>query len=221
MTRVKWYASQYSLIFKELDADFDSMSMEIDGCLDHLEDPRSRASDMEDYLQVFTKLSRFYNRQDIKKLRLDLKKAIRSEWDRAVHQVMRMFDGACNLRQEDSSSKVMIGIGNSPVKGHAGPFVRYLISKLRSLGFNNIFSVEEEFTSQKCCHCGHQTEEVENMRYRIKKCLREGCQVYHHRDIMAGHNIANILEGYAAQGKRPNYLPCHSSALGKSLRDYL
>ena len=110
--------------------------MEIDSYPDLLEDAPSPESDMDDYLQVYTKLSRFYHRPDIKKLRLDLKEAIRSEWDRAIHQFLLMFGGASHLK---ATSNVVIGFGNAPVKGHAGPFVRYLINKLRSLGYKISF----------------------------------------------------------------------------------
>ena len=160
-------------------------------------------TDLQRYLEVYGHLSNFYNTRDMQKRRLDLKNAIRSEWDRAVHQVLRMMGGACH-QKKDASSKIFIGIGSSPVKGQAGPFVRYMIHKLKSLGYNDIYSVNEAYTSQKCCHCGNQTTLERNTRYRIRHCPT--CNLYHHRDVMAGHNIANVVEGYVMDGKRPNYL---------------
>jgi len=58
--------------------------------------------------------------------------------------------------------------------------------------------------SQKCGHCGRQTEDIEDTRYRVKRC--SSCNLHQHRDIMAGHNLANIVEGYVREGKRPDYL---------------
>ena len=102
----------------------------------HLQSP---AQKLEEYLDVYCGLSRFYNRPDLQKRRLDLKKAVRSEWDRAVHQILKMFGGTSHLKAQGN---VVIGIGSSPVKGHAGPFVAYLVNQLKARGYNNIFYVK-------------------------------------------------------------------------------
>ena len=94
---------------------------------------------LEEYLKVYCGLSRFYNRVDMQKRRLDLKKAVRSEWDRAVHQILKMFGGASHLKAQ-AQSNVVIGIGSSPVKGHAGPFLAHLVNQLRARGYD-IFSM--------------------------------------------------------------------------------
>ena len=168
-------------------------------------DPLSKrpAQKLEEYLDVYCGLSRFYNRPDMQKRQLDLKNAVRSEWDRAVHQILKMFGGASHLKAQ-AQSNVVIGIGSSPVKGHAGPFLAYLVNQLKARGYNNIFYVKEQYTSQKCGHCGSQTQDIEDTRYRVKYC--PSCNLHQHRDIMAGHNLANIVEGYVREGKRPDYL---------------
>ena len=158
---------------------------------------------MEEYLDVYCGLSRFYNRVDMQKRQLDLKNAVRSEWDRAVHQILKMFGGASHLKAQ-AQSNVIIGIGSSPVKGHAGPFLAHLVNQLRARGYNNVFYVPEKKTSQKCGYCGNQTKDIKDTRHRVKKC--SSCNLHHHRDIMAGHNIANAMEGYVREGKRPDYL---------------
>ena len=114
-----------------------------------------------------------------------------------------MFGGASHLK---ARSNVIFGIGSSPLKGQAGPFVEYLVAQLKARGYRNIFYVKEGYTSQKCPHCGHQVVGVKDTHRRVKCCNTCDPKVYHHRDIMAGHNIANILEGYVIEGKRPNYL---------------
>jgi len=39
-------------------------------------------------------------------------------------------------------------------------------------------------------------------------CTQEGgCGITQHRDVMAAHNMVNIMEGYLYKGGRPDYLP--------------
>ena len=83
-----------------------------------------------------------------------------------------------------------------------------MIDRLKSLGYKNIYHVNENYTSQKCSFCGNQTELKPDSRYRIKMCTQEGgCGITQHRDVMAAHNMVNIMEGYLYKGGRPDYLP--------------
>ena len=49
-----------------------------------------------------------------------------------------------------------------------------------------------EFVNTTCPTCGGHVTKVPNTRDRKLYC--SGCGIYRHRDIMAGHNIANILK---------------------------
>lgn len=159
--------------------------------------------DLADFVNVHSNLSKFYNSDKLAQRRHHTKAAHRSEWDKAVHQILTTVDGACYSRARNQP--VFFGIGSSQIKGQAGPFVRHLVKKLRSLDYANIFYVEEPYTSQKCCRCESQTDMVKDTCYRVKHC--NSCSLYHHRDILAGHNIAKILQSYVEEGVRPAYLP--------------
>jgi hypothetical protein len=169
------------------------------------------------YVQEYLKLAQFYNCGKNANLNWRRKRAIQSEYDRAVHQIVLSLSthndpkmGAKDVyKGVDTTPKdqVFIGIGSAKVKGNAGPFMRYLIKKLQSFGYKNIYLVQERFTSQRCPKCqqiDQVTRQVSNCRYRVKMC--ENCNTIFHRDVMAGHNIANIVKGYVEEGKRPDYL---------------
>jgi hypothetical protein len=159
--------------------------------------------DLTQYLNLYHVLQPFHNiAYKFKRRRLDSRNALKGEYDRAITQILRMANGKVN--KVKSKTQVIIGIGSSPTKGQAGPFMKKLVEKLKSLGYNNLYSVKEYFTSQKCPICKSTTRYVGSSRIRIKHC--EVCDTYHHRDEMAGHNIANILEEYALNGRRPEYL---------------
>ncbi len=69
-----------------------------------------------------------------------------------------MVNGKVNKLK--SKTQVIIGMGSSPTKGQAGPFMKKLVEKLKSLGYNNVYSVKEYFTSQKCPICKSKTQYV-------------------------------------------------------------
>ena len=64
--------------------------------------------------------------------------------------------------------------------------------------------VDESYTSQRCPHCGHQVEIVDETRLRVLFC--PGCLIYHHRDILGSHNQANRLYSLVNYGYDPEYL---------------
>lgn len=70
----------------------------------------------------------------------------------------------------------------------------------RSLGYI-VVGVNEYYTSKKCPVC---TEFVGQVDIRRLYCTK--CQKYMHRDIMAGHNIANAVQGHLLEQQRPLYL---------------
>lgn len=158
---------------------------------------------MSDFTEALTRLSHFHSSRKVLDLHWQAKRARKSEFDRAVHQILVMVGGASHLQA--GRQKVIFGFGDAKVGGWCGPFMDYLVLKLKSLGYKHIYYVDESYTSQYCPRCGSTASLVPNSKVRIKEC--DECGVYFHRDEMAGHNIANTLEFYTLHGRRPDYLP--------------
>ncbi|TPX41630.1 hypothetical protein SeMB42_g05496 [Synchytrium endobioticum] len=96
---------------------------------------------------------------------------------------------------------VAIGMGDfSSAKSRHVMFIRYLIRKLRPLGYT-IVGVNEYFASKKCPCC---QEFVEMPAMRRLYC--RGCNKWYHRDVMAADNMVNIVRGYLEHDERPAYL---------------
>ncbi|TPX52064.1 hypothetical protein SeMB42_g01653 [Synchytrium endobioticum] len=96
---------------------------------------------------------------------------------------------------------VAIGMGDfSSNKSRHVMFIRYLIRKLRPLGYT-IVGVNEYYTSKKCPCC---MEFVEMPAMRRLYCRR--CNKWYHRDVMAADNMVNIVRGYLEHDERPTYL---------------
>lgn len=62
--------------------------------------------------------------------------------------------------------------------------------------------MNEYFTSKKCPGCKQFVAQTEN----IRRFYCGSCGKYMHRDIMAGHNMVNILRSYVEDQERPDYL---------------
>lgn len=61
--------------------------------------------------------------------------------------------------------------------------------------------VNEYYTSKKCPVCQDFVGQVEIRRLYCSKC-----KAYMHRDIMAGHNMCNVIRGHLRSQVRPLYL---------------
>ncbi|KAF9152205.1 hypothetical protein BGX20_005209 [Mortierella sp. AD010] len=70
----------------------------------------------------------------------------------------------------------------------------------RSQGYV-VVGVNEYYTSKKCPTCQEFVGQVEIRRLYCKKC-----KTYMHRDVMAGHNICNVVRGHLLYQQRPLYL---------------
>ena len=64
-----------------------------------------------------------------------------------------------------------------------------------------VVGVNEYYTSKKCPHCEEFVGQVEIRRLYCSKC-----KTYFHRDVMAAHNICNIVKGHLTKQERPLYL---------------
>lgn len=168
---------------------------------------------LDDYLRNYTALSTFYNSDSVLKRKMDLSNALQSEWDLALQEILKMIDGLPH--KKNSNDNIYIGIGDGRVCGAGAPFARYIIHRLQSLGYNNIFLVDESYTSQYCPYCGtHLEAPMDNTHKRKFECTSNNCRnpvtdanLYLHRDKMAAINIAHRLEQYLTDGSRPDYLP--------------
>ncbi|KAF9125979.1 hypothetical protein BGW39_007001, partial [Mortierella sp. 14UC] len=72
--------------------------------------------------------------------------------------------------------------------------------RLRSLGYI-VMGVNEYYTSKKCPECKQFVGQVD-----LRRLYCTECEKYMHCDIMAGHNIANTVQGHLLKQERPEYL---------------
>ena len=70
----------------------------------------------------------------------------------------------------------------------------------RALGYL-VVGLNEYYTSKKCPHCRNFVAQV-----TLRQLYCPHCKAYFHRDVMAGHNLCNVIDGYLLQGHRPGYL---------------
>ncbi|KAF9334378.1 hypothetical protein BG006_002279 [Podila minutissima] len=64
-----------------------------------------------------------------------------------------------------------------------------------------VVGVNEYYTSKKCPVCFEFVYQV-----NIRRLYCKTCESFIHHDVMAGHNICNIIQGYLMEQKRPDYL---------------
>ena len=64
-----------------------------------------------------------------------------------------------------------------------------------------VVGLNEFYTSKKCAGCGLFVAQVDMRRFYCSYC-----HVYHHRDVMAAENMANIVQGYLLKQERPEHL---------------
>ena len=100
----------------------------------------------------------------MKRFRYNYAIAQRAEWNRAVNQFMALFGGTIGRHKSKEPHlkdvQVFIGIGDAPSQGIGGRFINYLVKILRALGYNEIFQVNESYTSQYCPLCGRRVQLV-------------------------------------------------------------
>ncbi|KAI3662223.1 hypothetical protein MP638_002209 [Amoeboaphelidium occidentale] len=158
------------------------------------------------WFNCYSKLYAFYNSLSMKKNRWDIKKALRGEFDRAVHAILRMVEMKINYnlkREAFKNKRIVIGIGASKFEMGDNThtlFEKHLVMKLRSLGYT-VVCVEEYLTSQMCPRCFNRTEQL---KMRVKYCRH--CHVFYHRDVMAGENMARVLRDEVTGKGRPEHL---------------
>ncbi|KAG9065426.1 hypothetical protein KI688_002751 [Linnemannia hyalina] len=140
-----------------------------------------------------------------KRQKWDMERARDYEYQLIANRLLGIVGGSLGERY-DPSNPVLIGVGlgnfsiTSGLSALNSTFLSYFIQKARSLGYI-IVGLNEYYTSKKCPHCGHFIAQVTLRRFYCPEC-----QVYHHRDVMAAENMANIVRGYLEKQERPEYL---------------
>ncbi|KAG0317269.1 hypothetical protein BGZ99_006411 [Dissophora globulifera] len=148
----------------------------------------------------------FYNTNNsVKKRQWDARKAHDAEFRIITERLLNVVGGSIS-RQRDEHNKVVIGVGLGQFSGRKRlsslhtAFQSFFVKKARSLGYV-VVGVNEYYTSKKCPKCQNFVGQVE-----IRRLYCKTCKTYMHRDVMAGHNICNVVRGHLLEQQRPVYL---------------
>ncbi|KAF9951295.1 hypothetical protein BGZ72_007152 [Mortierella alpina] len=160
-----------------------------------------------DHVQtVKVQLDRFYNgRNRYKKHRWDMRRARQEEYNRIADQLLKMVGGSIG-QQRDPANKVIIGIGLGKFSSQARltslhtSFQSFFVQKARALGYI-VTGVNEFYSSKKCPRCQNFVAQVE-----IRRLYCPCCKSYVHRDVLAAHNLSNVIFGHLKEQTRPLYL---------------
>ncbi|KAG0041871.1 hypothetical protein BGZ83_001203 [Gryganskiella cystojenkinii] len=153
-------------------------------------------------------LDTFYNgkRFRFKKYKRMSKKARAREFHQLADSLLRMVGGTTGEKRKEKQ-KVVIGIGlgsfmsSSGLSSLHGTFESYFIQKARALGYL-VVGINEYYSSKKCPKCEQFVAQSESIR-RLYCCH---CKKFIHRDVMAAHNMVNILRAQVEKQERPLYL---------------
>lgn len=215
---------------------FDSQNVgEIESALPPTRGDQSNfKSYVEQLKNVDEHLESFYNiNSTIKKHRWNAKRARDEEYKRIGDSLLRMIGGSIGRkRKSEDKSVIALGLGKFSSKSRLSSlhesFQSYFVRTVsgwwclkasvpvldctlitihlpcslqaRSLGYI-VVGVNEYYTSKKCPTCQNFVGQVE-----IRRLYCSNCKTYHHRDVMAGHNICNVVRGHLLNQERPLYL---------------
>ncbi|KAF9126055.1 hypothetical protein BGX30_000181 [Mortierella sp. GBA39] len=162
---------------------------------------------MKELERVERRLLEFYSGSDDQYNRhvWDTERARHAEYQLLADRLFNIVGGSLGA-QRDPSNPVLIGIGLGKFATRSGlsslhsTFLEYFIQMARSLGYV-VVGLNEYYTSKKCPGCGLFVAQVDMRRFYCSHC-----HVYHHRDVMAAENMANIVHGYLLDQERPDYL---------------
>ncbi|KAF9080153.1 hypothetical protein BGX23_002572, partial [Mortierella sp. AD031] len=155
--------------------------------------------------EVKDDLDSFYGSVVLKKHKWNARKARTEEYRLIANRLLQLVGGSLGAKRQ-ANDKVVIGVGlgqfscKTRLSSLHESFQSYFVQKARSLGYI-VVGVNEYYTSKKCPVC---TEFVGQVDIRRLYCTK--CQKYMHRDVMAGHNIANAVQGHLLEQQRPLYL---------------
>jgi hypothetical protein len=147
-------------------------------------------------MERYDKLSKFYNSKKIKRRNWFRERSFESIIDVAINRLIELAG--------PDKNDVIFTLGDGKFASNNSlhtSFETKLVKKLVALGYR-IQSVDEAYTSSKCCRC-HCF--VQFISMRIKYCTK--CDTYFHRDILGAENIIHAGRGIFLTGKKPDYLP--------------
>ncbi|KAG0312601.1 hypothetical protein BG000_006183, partial [Podila horticola] len=122
-----------------------------------------------------------------------------------ANRLLELVGGSLGAKRDDEN-KVVIGIGLGKFSSKMrlsslhDSFQAYFVQRARSLGYI-VVGVNEYYTSKRCPICEEFVGQVDIRRLYCSKC-----KAYMHRDVMAGHNICNAVQGHLLKQQRPRYL---------------
>ncbi|KAG9069912.1 hypothetical protein KI688_009237 [Linnemannia hyalina] len=154
---------------------------------------------------VESDLDAFYNNVTLKKHQWDAKRARDQEFKLVGKRLLELVGGTPGAKR-DSKNKVIIGVGlgefsSSPrLPSLHTAFLKYFVQLTRSLDYI-IVGVNKYYTSKRCPVCHEFVGQVD-----IRQLYRPTCGAKIHRDVMAAHNMCNIIQGHLLDHKRPHYL---------------
>ncbi|KAG9060844.1 hypothetical protein KI688_007913 [Linnemannia hyalina] len=134
-----------------------------------------------------------------------MERARQYEYQLLADRLLGIVGGSIG-RRYDPANPVLIGVGlgkfsiKSGLSSLDSTFLSFFVQKARSLGYL-VVGLNEYYTSKKCPHCGLFVALV-----TLRRFFCPTCHVYHHRDVMAAENMANLVRGYLEKQQRPEYL---------------
>ncbi|KAF9572130.1 hypothetical protein EC968_010216 [Mortierella alpina] len=147
----------------------------------------------------------FYSSPRMMSREYDARRAHEGEYSKITDQLLRMVGGTIG-RPKDADAKIVIGVGLSKFGSGSGltsmdqAFASYFIRTCRALGYL-VVGLNEFYTSKKCPDCHNFAAQV-----TLRQLYCPHCRVYFHRDVMAGNNLCNVIDGHLLTGHRPQYL---------------
>ncbi|KAF8950293.1 hypothetical protein BGZ52_003017 [Haplosporangium bisporale] len=156
---------------------------------------------------VESDLEAFYNNTTLKRHQWDAKRARDKEFKLVAKRLLELVGGTPGAKRDDKN-KVIIGIGlgefssTSRLSSLHTAFSKYFMQLARSLGYI-VVGVNEYYTSKRCPVCHKFVGQVD---IRQLYCPTPVCGAKMHRDVMAGHNMCNVIQGHLLHQQRPHYL---------------
>ncbi|KAF9348825.1 hypothetical protein BGX26_012798 [Mortierella sp. AD094] len=156
---------------------------------------------------VESDLEAFYNSVTLKKHQWDAERARDKEFKLVAKRLLELVGGTPGAKR-DGKNKVIIGIGlgefssTSRLSSLHTAFSKYFMLLARSLGYV-VVGVNEYYTSKRCPVCHKFAGQID---IRLLYCPTPTCGAKMHRNVMAGHNMCNFIQGHLLHQQRPHSL---------------
>ena len=161
------------------------------------------------WIANYLALCTFYNSRGYKKRQFELARAQRRELDLAVTGILAMAGRRRNDKSDfRSDGTVVFSVGDCEIGtpgsiGYYSTFTRYLVKRVRELGYPVVLHSEHN-TSQCFPIAGYRTVPSGADKIRIKYCAELDMHI--HRDVMGGENMADVQAAELRNLGRPQHL---------------